>query len=80
MSDSVNHPDHYGSEDDPYEVIKIIEHFGLSFSLGNAIKYILRAGKKSRDTEVEDLQKAVWYVDREVTNAAIRAGERMRGK
>ena len=42
----VDHPDYYGGEDNPYEAIKIIEAYDLNFSLGNVIKYVLRAGKK----------------------------------
>lgn len=62
----VNHPQHYGGDDNPYEVIKVIEAWNLGFCLGNAIKYIGRAGKKKVDTELEDLLKARWYVDREI--------------
>lgn len=46
MPDPVNHPAHYGGTDNPFEPIKIIEHYDLNFSLGNVIKYTLRAGKK----------------------------------
>ena len=57
----VNHPTHYqGSR---YEAIDVIEDFKLNFCLGNAIKYILRAGKK--DDKLKDLQKAMWYLQRE---------------
>lgn len=66
MSESVDHPQHYGGEDNPYEAIKVIEATGLGFSLGNAVKYILRAGKKNPDKEIEDLQKAAWYVNRRI--------------
>lgn len=66
-SDSVNHPSHYGGADNPYEVIKIIEHYGLGFCLGNVLKYILRAGKKDPAKELEDMKKAVWYLQREVS-------------
>lgn len=66
MSDNVNHPDHYGGKDDPYEVIKVIEAWGLGFRLGNAVKYIARAGKKG--SRLEDLKKARWYLDREIEN------------
>jgi hypothetical protein len=62
MSDSVNHPPHY--KGNGIEVIDVIEGFGLNFRLGNAIKYILRAGKKGEAKE--DLRKARWYVDREI--------------
>ena len=62
---SVNHPDHYGGEDNTYEAIKIIEAYNLNFSLGNAIKYIIRAGKKNSNA-IEDLEKAKWYVQRQI--------------
>ncbi len=63
----VNHPPHYGGEDNTYEAIKVIEAWNLDFSLGNVIKYISRAGKKSPDL-VEDLKKARWYLDRFISN------------
>jgi hypothetical protein len=47
MTDAVNHPSHYGGADNPYEAIKVIEAWSLGFCLGNAIKYISRAGKKA---------------------------------
>lgn len=74
MADSVNHPAHYGGEDNPYEAIKVIEAWELGFNTGNAVKYISRAGKKDPAKELEDLQKAVWYLEREVTAAAQRLG------
>jgi len=64
MIENVNHPDHYGGKDNPFEVIKIIEHFNLDFHLGNAIKYIIRAGKKDVNKELEDIDKAIWYLTR----------------
>lgn len=66
---NVNHPSHYGGADNPYEAIKVIETHGLGFNLGNALKYLLRAGKKG--DIAEDLQKATWYLLRE---AAIAKG------
>lgn len=66
MSDNVDHPDHYGGEGNPYEAIKIIEALGLDFCLGNTLKYIARAGKKSKTTELEDLKKAAWYLERRI--------------
>lgn len=47
-SEQVNHPEHYGGEDNPYEAIKVIEAWGLDndFCLGNVVKYVSRAGKK----------------------------------
>ena len=64
MSDAVNSPSHY--TDGKIEVIDFIEDKGLNFHRGNAIKYIARAGKKNPQKEVEDLQKAVWYLNREI--------------
>jgi DNA polymerase III delta subunit len=66
MSEAVNHPKHYGGEDNPYEPIKIIEALDLNFHKGNALKYLVRAGKKDPQKEVEDLEKAIWYLQREV--------------
>lgn len=66
MTDNVNHPAHYGGEDNPYEAIKVIEEWGLGFCLGNAVKYISRAGKKDPNKEIEDLQKAAWSLNREI--------------
>lgn len=65
--DMVNHPAHYGGENDPYEAIKVIEAWGLGFCLGNTVKYISRAGKKHIGVALEDLRKARWYLDREIT-------------
>jgi len=62
MNDPVNHPPHYLSHPSGVEVIRITEH--MNFCKGNAIKYILRAEHKGR--EVEDLRKAVWYIEREI--------------
>ena len=66
MSEKINHPTHYGGKNNPYEAIKVIEAWGLGFCLGNAIKYISRAGKKG--SRKEDLQKAKWYLEREIQN------------
>ncbi len=62
MNDPIN-PTHYKSHPSGIEVIEITEH--MNFCLGNAIKYILRAGLKSQDA-TEDLKKAVWYINREI--------------
>lgn len=66
MTEKVDHPPHYGGADNPYEAIKVIEAWGLGFNLGNTVKYISRAGKKG--SNLEDLQKARWYLDREIQN------------
>lgn len=60
--DPVNHPAHY--TDGKYETIDYIEQEGFGFHLGNAVKYISRAGKKDPEKKIEDLKKAVWYIDR----------------
>lgn len=61
----INHPAHYKAGS--MEVIDVIESFGLGFHLGNAIKYILRAGRKTNNTE-EDIEKAIWYLERYVND------------
>ena len=72
--EQVNHPIHYQQGIEPIEVI---ESWGLNFSLGNVIKYTLRAPYKGK--EIEDLEKAKWYLEREIirlkkeeTKAALR--------
>lgn len=65
FNDSVNHPKHY--TDGKIEVIEYIEDKKLGFCLGNAVKYISRAGKKDPDKEIEDLKKAIWYLERRIT-------------
>lgn len=67
MSDKVNHPSYYGGADNPYEIIKVIDEWQLDFCLGNAIKYISRAGKKDKDTAIEDLKKAKWYIEHKIS-------------
>ena len=62
--EQVNHPNHYGGEDNPYEAIKVIDAWDLGFSLGNTVKYISRAGKK--DKELQDLKKALWYLQHHI--------------
>lgn len=61
MSDPVNHPKHYTSHPSGVECIDITEHY--NFNVGNAIKYLWRADLKNG---VQDLQKAKWYIDREL--------------
>lgn len=70
--DKVNSPNHYKSDNNKFEVIDIIEFFNLNFHRGNVLKYLLRGGKKEEagydmvEKEVEDLEKAVWYLRREI--------------
>lgn len=63
-NDNVNHPAHY--TDGKIEVIEFIEDKKLGFCLGNAVKYISRAGKKDPTKTIEDLKKAQWYINREI--------------
>ena len=62
--EAVNHPNHYNTG--KYEVIDVIEDWKLDFCLGNAIKYIARAGKKDPNKTIEDLEKAIWYTNRRI--------------
>lgn len=67
--EKVNHPSHYGGEENPYEVYKVLEAWGLDkdFYLGNAVKYIARAGKKRGEHPVDEYKKASWYLNRRIT-------------
>lgn len=62
-NDEVNHPAHYTAYEG-LEVIQLTEQ--MNFNRGNAVKYIARAGLKSYDTEILDLKKALWYIQREI--------------
>lgn len=64
MGDRVNHPLHYNTG--KIEVIEYIEDQKLGYHLGNAVKYLSRAGKKDPAKTVEDLEKAVWYIRRQI--------------
>lgn len=65
MSAAVNSPSHYHKASG-VEVIVAIEAWGLGFCLGNVIKYVARAGRKDSGTRIEDLEKARWYLNREL--------------
>ena len=60
----IGHPSHYNIGN--IEAIDVIEDWNLGFSLGNAVKYICRAGHKDSSTKLQDLQKAAWYINREI--------------
>jgi hypothetical protein len=66
----VNGPSHYGGVDNPYEVIKVCEAWGLDYDayLFNVVKYVARAGKKDPAKDLEDLKKAAFYLDRKIKN------------
>jgi hypothetical protein len=78
-NDAVNHPKHYTSHPSGIEAIEVCEHY--CFNIGNAIKYLWRAGIKSEDP-IEDLEKASWYIAREIGRLmeGRRAGRRRRVK
>jgi hypothetical protein len=62
--DNVNNPKHYTSHPSGIECIEITKHH--NFCVGNAIKYLWRQGLKSEDTQIEDLEKAIWYIREEI--------------
>ena len=66
----VNHPEHYGGKENVYEVVKVCEAWGLDRDayLFNVVKYVGRAGKKNSDKEIQDLTKALWYLERKINN------------
>lgn len=63
-NNAVNHPSHY--TDGKIEVFDFIQDKGLGFCLGNVVKYVARAGKKNPAKRVEDLQKAAWYLQKQI--------------
>lgn len=65
--EAVNHPKHYNSNPSGVECITVVEH--MTFNLGNAMKYIWRAGEKG-DAK-EDIRKAIWYLNRELERINI---------
>jgi len=74
FNDPANHPAHYTTG--KIEVIDFIEDQGLGFCLGNAVKYIARAGRKDPGKTVEDLEKASWYLTREIKALSRKEGGR----
>lgn len=64
-SDKISHPSHY-CEGRKYEPVKVIQDWGLSFCLGNVLKYLARAGRKYGNTKLQDLQKAKQYLEFEI--------------
>lgn len=62
--DQVNHPKHYTAHPSGIECIVIVEH--MTFNAGNAVKYLWRAGLKDEQPTLRDLEKARWYIDREI--------------
>jgi hypothetical protein len=64
----VNHPSHYGGKENVYEVVKVCEAWGLDNDayIFNVVKYVARAGKKDTDKELQDMKKALWYLNRKI--------------
>jgi hypothetical protein len=79
IDDPVNHPKHYTSHPSGVECIDITQHY--NFCVGNAIKYLWRNGLKAdsdntaKDKQIEDLKKAVWYINKEISNLESRTYE-----
>lgn len=71
-NDAVNHPSHYNRG--KIEVIDFITDQGFNYARGNAVKYISRAGYKNPDTEIEDLEKARFYIDHEIKRLKAQLG------
>ncbi len=66
VPDAVNHPPHYNDDPSGVECIQVCEH--RNFCIGNAMKYLWRAGLKGGTTKhVEDLRKSIWYIEREIS-------------
>ena len=64
MSDPVNHPKHYTSHPSGIECIEITRH--MNFNCGNAVKYLWRSGLKDSNPQVQEIEKAIWYLKDEV--------------
>lgn len=64
LESEVAHPKHYTQHPSGIECIDVVEH--MSFNIGNAVKYLWRTGLKPNEPAVRDLQKAVWYINREI--------------
>jgi len=64
MKDNVNHPVHYTNNESGIECIEVTRH--MTFNIGNAVKYLWRHGKKDKTKTIEDLKKAVFYINDEI--------------
>lgn len=69
MNDAVNHPSHYTSDPSGVECIQITRH--RNFNIGNAIKYLWRNGLKDSDAQIQDLEKAIWYINDEIERLKV---------
>ena len=73
---NVNNPKHYNNID--IECIEAIKHF--NFCIGSAMKYLWRAGLKDRDKHIEDLEKAIWYIEKEIEEIKLESGSKKQKK
>jgi hypothetical protein len=64
--EEIDHPAHYGGQDNTYEAIKVIEAWNLGFNIGSTVKYLARAGRKPGAAYAADLRKAAFYLQREI--------------
>ena len=71
QTDMVNHPPHYTSDPSGIECIEITRH--RNFNIGNAIKYLWRAGLKDGNSDIQDLNKAIWYIQDEIKRLGTRS-------
>jgi len=70
IEEKVDHPSHYGGAGSTYEAVNVIEALGFNFLIGNVVKYLWRAGRKTGTYAPEDLRKALWYLEREIHNVS----------
>ena len=75
--DVVNQPPHYSSDPSGVECIQITRH--RNFNIGNAIKYLWRAGLKDEAKTIEDLEKAVFYINDEINRLRLITGDKTEG-
>ena len=69
MSENVNHPKHYNEHPAGIECIDVVRH--MNFNLGNVIKYVWRAGLKEGNSNIQDLEKAKWYLENEIDRIKV---------
>lgn len=69
MDDPVNHPVHYTNHPSGVECIQVVRH--MNFNLGNVVKYIWRAGEKDGVPDIQDLEKARWYLNDEIARRQV---------
>ena len=69
MSENVNHPKHYNKHPAGIECIDVVRH--MNFNLGNVIKYVWRAGLKEGNSQIQDLEKAKWYLENEIDRIKV---------